>query len=73
MGVEMMILHIVLDLRRPGVYLHEVARELFETLGAEVSILTIIMYVFEEVWLYTAEAETTSNSEGQLSTPAIHF
>ena len=31
--VEMMILHIVL--RRPGIYLHKVARELKETLGAK--------------------------------------
>ena len=34
----MMILHIVL--RRPGIYLHEVARDLNETLGVEVSLAT---------------------------------
>ena len=43
MGVEMMILHIVL--RRPGIYLHEVARELNETLGAEVALSTICMFL----------------------------
>ena len=43
MGVEMTILHIVL--RRPGIYLHEVARELNETLGAEVALSTICMFL----------------------------
>ena len=42
-GVEMMILHLVL--RRPGIYLHEIARELEETLGAELALSTICMFL----------------------------
>ena len=42
-GVEMFILHTVL--RRPGVYLHEIARELSESLGAEVSLASICMFL----------------------------
>ena len=43
-GVEMMILHLVL--RRPGIYLHEIARELEETLGAEIALSTINFVCF---------------------------
>ena len=39
----MMILHLVL--RRPGIYLHEIARELEETLGAEIALSTICMFL----------------------------
>ena len=42
-GIEMMILHLVL--RRPGIYLHEIARELEETLGAEIALSTICMFL----------------------------
>ena len=33
-GAEMFIMHIVL--RRPGIYLHEIARELYDNLGVDV-------------------------------------
>ena len=42
-GVEAMILHTVL--RRPGIYLHEIARTLYEALEAEVALSTICMYL----------------------------
>ena len=42
-GAEMLILHTAL--RRPGVYLHEIARELSETLGVEVSLASICMFL----------------------------
>ena len=61
-GVEMTILHIVL--RRPGIYLHEVAKELHETLGAEVALSTICMFLKKCTWLYPAEVKTIGGSEG---------
>ena len=42
-GVEMMILHILLC--HPGIYLHEVAKELNDTLGAEVALSTICVFL----------------------------
>ena len=39
----MMILHLVLC--RPGIYLHEIARELEKTLGTEIVLSTIYMYM----------------------------
>ena len=39
----MMILHLVLC--RPGIYLQEIARELEETLGTEIALSTIYMYM----------------------------
>jgi transposase len=42
-GIELMILHTVL--RHPGIYLHKVARELNEILGAEIALSTICMFL----------------------------
>ena len=42
-GAEMLILHTVL--RRPGIYLHELARKLYENLGVDVSLSTICMFL----------------------------
>ena len=42
-GAEMFIMHIVL--RRPGIYLHEIARELYDNLGVDVTLSTICMFL----------------------------
>ena len=42
-GVEMAILHIVLQ--RPGIYLHEIVRELKDRLGVELALSTVCMFL----------------------------
>ena len=42
-GAEMFIMHIVL--RRPGIYLHEIARDVHDNLGVDVTLSTICMFL----------------------------